>query len=225
MGNYYVDFLNCLEIGDMLVCNEETEDFHKGVRYEIVDIYVGLSHKNYSVENAIYFIFKNKKGNKVALHYPTSFLFKISDSLYKTLRTRVIDYDGCKSFNEFITKRNLKPLTREIVFKERITKAHRLFKQFNGWSVDKFYKFIANLIFDSNMLSYRQIEMITDIIYLFKILPSSHSATSVAKILHGNTKLKEKNKSILDILFSLDFYFTSMLVLIFQYLFHIWGSF
>jgi len=55
-------------------------------------------------------------------------------------------------------------------------------------SWNNYQKFLSLYIFDKTELSINEKEIINDILTLIYELPSSHSSTSIAKILNGNTK-------------------------------------
>ncbi len=57
-------------------------------------------------------------------------------------------------------------------------------------SFTQFKDLMGNLIFDTDKINKDQLEIISDIMVLFRDLPSSHSGTSISKILNGTSKVK-----------------------------------
>lgn len=78
-------------------------------------------------------------------------------------------------------------------FEKELRTVKTLHMNFSKTTPEEFKIFIADLIFDTKYLNEIQKRLVNVIMNLFKILPKSHGPTSVAKILHGRTKLKNEN--------------------------------
>jgi len=63
-------------------------------------------------------------------------------------------------------------------------------QDFSDMSFLDFKKYIANLIFDKESTVGKPSAILNDVLILYRDLPSSHSATSVSKILLGKSKVK-----------------------------------
>lgn len=107
-----------------------------------------------------------------------------------------MDWDMCEKMQHlmFLQEHDSK-YTQTILSLPETIYSKSTWQDYKDFTFEQFKEYLAELIFDIDFpdeLSQEQLELINDIMILYRDLPASHSGTSVSKFLMGKSKIKNQ---------------------------------